>query len=176
MNFAKEEELTKEDIVEGFKTLSEMAPSSTWKKIGNFFKTIFEDGLSEAFKLAKSEKVYRSEKMSETMGEIREERKDFSSRSLAQIAKNTTEKPDIKQNTVHFVTKKDGTTEIMGFTETQLDDFVDAYYNEGMAFGDGKMYTLPYAKSTEVLFYNKTEFEKNKWNGYWTSRISSRKT
>lgn len=107
LNFAKEQELTKEDIIEGFKTLSEMAPSSTWKKIGNFFKTMFDDGLSEAFKLAQSEKVYRSEKMSETMGQIRGERKDFSSKNVAQIAKRTTEKPDIKQNTMHFVTKKD---------------------------------------------------------------------
>lgn len=108
LNFAKEEELTKEDIVEGFKTLNEMAPSGFWKRVGNFFKTIFDDGLAEAFKLAQSEKVYRSEKMSETMGEIRGEREDFSSKGLAQIAKNTTEVPEIKQNTMHFVTKKDG--------------------------------------------------------------------
>jgi hypothetical protein len=90
LNFAKEQELTNEDIIEGFKTLREMAPSSTWKKIGNFFKTMFDDGLSEAFKLAQSEKVYRSEKMSETMGQIRGERKDFSSKNVAQIAKRTT--------------------------------------------------------------------------------------
>lgn len=108
LNFAEKEELTKEDVIEGFKALNEMAPSSTWKRIGNFFKTIFNDGLAEAFKLAKSEKVYRAEKMSKTMDEIREERKDFSSRNVAQIAKKTTEKPKIKQHTYHFVTKKDG--------------------------------------------------------------------
>ena len=60
------------------------------------------------------------------------------------------------------VTKNDGTTEQMGFTQKQIDeDFVEGYYEEGRAYGDGKMYTLPYSKSTEVLYYNKTYFEAN---------------
>ena len=49
-----------------------------------------------------------------------------------------------------------------GFTAEQIADFIPAYYNEGKAFGDGKMYTLPISKSTEVLYYNKTFFEKHK--------------
>lgn len=49
-----------------------------------------------------------------------------------------------------------------GFTSEQIADFVPAYYNEGKAFGDDKMYTLPMSKSTEVLYYNKTFFEANK--------------
>ncbi len=66
------------------------------------------------------------------------------------------------------VTHKDGTTETMGYTQAQLDDFIPAYYEEGRAYGttnDGKdlMYTLPITKSTEVMYYNKTEFEKNGW-------------
>ena len=48
-----------------------------------------------------------------------------------------------------------------GFTAEQKDDFIPAYYNEGLAFGDGKMYTLPISKPTEVLYYNKTFFEAN---------------
>jgi len=48
-----------------------------------------------------------------------------------------------------------------GFTAEQIADFVPGYYNEGKAFGDGKMYTLPMSKSTEVLYYNKTFFEKH---------------
>ena len=48
-----------------------------------------------------------------------------------------------------------------GFTEEQIADFIPAYYNEGKAFGDDKMYTLPVVKSTEVLYYNKTFFEDN---------------
>ena len=52
------------------------------------------------------------------------------------------------------VTRADGTTETIGFTEAQLNDFIQAYLNEGRAFGDGKMYALPISKSTEVLYYN----------------------
>lgn len=52
-------------------------------------------------------------------------------------------------------------TEVLGFTQAQLDDFIDAYYDEGKQFGDGLMYTLPMQKSTEVLYYNKTFFEEN---------------
>ena len=48
-----------------------------------------------------------------------------------------------------------------GFTAEQIADFIPAYYNEGKAFGDDKMYTLPISKSTEVLYYNKTFFEKH---------------
>jgi multiple sugar transport system substrate-binding protein len=48
-----------------------------------------------------------------------------------------------------------------GFTAEQIADFVPAYYNEGKAFGDDKMYSLPVSKSTEVLYYNKTFFEAN---------------
>lgn len=56
----------------------------------------------------------------------------------------------------------DGTTEQLNFTQEQTDAFIEGYYEEGYQFDDGsKMYTLPFSKSTEVLFYNKTFFEKN---------------
>lgn len=53
----------------------------------------------------------------------------------------------------------ESTGEMMGFTEAQLDDFIEGYYNEGKEYGDGLMYSLPFQKSTEVLYYNKTEFD-----------------
>ena len=59
------------------------------------------------------------------------------------------------------VTRADGTTEILGLTAEQKDDFIAGYYNEGKAFGDGLMYTMPMSKSTEVLYYNKTFFEEH---------------
>ena len=59
------------------------------------------------------------------------------------------------------VTHPDGTTEVLGLTQEQIDDFIPAYYNEGREFGDGLMYTMPMSKSTEVLYYNKTFFEEN---------------
>ncbi len=63
----------------------------------------------------------------------------------------------------------DGSSEQFGLTQAQKDDYVPFYYEEGKMYGDkdgdGKdeMYTLPMLKSTEVLFYNKTEFDKNGW-------------
>ena len=58
-----------------------------------------------------------------------------------------------------IVTRADGTTETLGLTQEQIDDFIAGYYNEGKQFEDGKMYTLPFSKSTEVLYYNKTFFD-----------------
>ena len=60
-----------------------------------------------------------------------------------------------------------------GFTKEQKDAFVPGFYEEGRTFGDGKMYSLPFVKSTEVLFYNKTEFAKKgyevptTWDELW---------
>ena len=59
------------------------------------------------------------------------------------------------------VTRADGTTETLGLTEEQKADFISGYYNEGKQFGDGAMYSMPFSKSTEVLYYNKTFFEAN---------------
>ena len=59
------------------------------------------------------------------------------------------------------VTRADGTTEIIGLTQAQKDDFIQGFYNEGRAFGDGLMYTMPFSKSTEVLYYNKDFFTEN---------------
>ena len=59
------------------------------------------------------------------------------------------------------VTHADGSTEIMGLTEEQKNDIIEGFYKEGSVYGDGKMYTMPMSKSTEVLYYNKTFFEAN---------------
>lgn len=49
----------------------------------------------------------------------------------------------------------------MGLGQEVANEFVRGYYEEGRAYGDGKMYTLPYSKSTEVLYYNKTFFNQH---------------
>ncbi len=59
------------------------------------------------------------------------------------------------------VTRADGTTEIVGLTDEQKADFIAGYYSEGAQFGDGLMYSMPFSKSTEVLYYNKTFFDEN---------------
>ena len=59
------------------------------------------------------------------------------------------------------VERADGTIETLGLTEEQIADFIPAYYAEGREFGDGQMYTMPFSKSTEVLYYNKTFFDQH---------------
>ncbi len=59
------------------------------------------------------------------------------------------------------VARADGSTEMLGLSEEQRADFIPGYYAEGMQFGDGLMYTMPFSKSTEVLYYNKTFFDAN---------------
>lgn len=58
------------------------------------------------------------------------------------------------------VTRADGSTETLGLTEAQKADFIEGYYEEGRQFGNNLMYTLPFSKSTEVMYYNKTFFDK----------------
>lgn len=67
---------------------------------------------------------------------------------------------DLIDSTIE-VTRADGTKEIIGLTDAQKADFIQGYYNEGQQFGDGLMYTMPFSKSTEVLYYNKTFFDAN---------------
>ena len=64
-------------------------------------------------------------------------------------------------NSTETVTLADGTTEVLGLTQEQIDDFIDGFYAEGTVYGDGLMYTMPMSKSTEILYYNKTFFEEN---------------
>jgi multiple sugar transport system substrate-binding protein len=54
--------------------------------------------------------------------------------------------------------------------EWGIEDFEDiliGYRNESKAFQDGKFYTLPFSKSTEVLYYNPDFFNKE---GLWADR------
>ena len=66
-----------------------------------------------------------------------------------------------------------GTNEILGLTAAQKADFFESFYNEGMVYGDGKIYTMPMSKSTEVLYYNKTFFNEHDlsvpttWDEMW---------
>lgn len=66
----------------------------------------------------------------------------------------------------------------LGLTQEQEDDFIQGYYEEGRQFGDGLMYTLPYSKSTEVLYYNADFFKANdlKVPDHWFSTGADDKT
>lgn len=57
-------------------------------------------------------------------------------------------------------------TEAEGYTDT----FVDAFYQEGAHYdNDGTVYSMPFSKSTEALFYNATVFTAKGWEAplYW---------
>ena len=61
----------------------------------------------------------------------------------------------------YYANEEDNTSEVLGLTQEQISDFVTGYYEEGRAFGDGKLYSLPLSKSTEVLYYDMTFFNKH---------------
>lgn len=45
------------------------------------------------------------------------------------------------------------------FTDEELDEYVDAYIEEGEIGGDGSLIIFPVAKSTEVMMINKTDWQ-----------------
>ena len=47
--------------------------------------------------------------------------------------------------------------------EESFDDFIGSYLDEGRAYAEEGYYSLPFQKSTEVLFYNKTVFDEKGW-------------
>lgn len=72
-------------------------------------------------------------------------------------------------NSTDTVTDADGNDILVGYTEAEVKDFIIGYYEEGYAsnfsgydiygYEDDDMLTLPFVKSTELLFYNKTALD-----------------
>ena len=81
--------------------------------------------------------------------------------ALYNVAKAVTVLDSYIDYTGSYTFADGNTVDNIGLTQDQKDDFIQGYYEEGRQFGDGKMYTLPLSKSTEVLYYNKTFFEAN---------------
>ena len=80
--------------------------------------------------------------------------------ALYNLAKSVQTLDELIDSTV-TVNRADGTTETLGLTDEQKADFIEGYYEEGRQYGDGLMYTMPFSKSTEVLYYDKTFFDAN---------------
>ena len=70
---------------------------------------------------------------------------------------------DLKQlvNSKIPVTRADGTTEALGFSDAQLADFIPSFYEGSLVYHDGKQYAMPLSRDPLVLYYNKTFFDKN---------------
>ena len=80
--------------------------------------------------------------------------------ALYNVAKAVTTLDNLIDSKIE-VTRADGSKETIGLTDAQKADFIPGFYNEGRAFGDGLMYTMPFSKSTEVLYYNATFFAEH---------------
>ena len=81
------------------------------------------------------------------------------------------------------VANENGTEYTIGYSQEEIDDFVKVYYDEGYAvnFGGAKDYgyeddallTLPFVKSTELMFYNKDALDEcglepaKTWDELW---------
>lgn len=71
--------------------------------------------------------------------------------------------PYMNDSTIGFQ-DSDGThLDSAGKTMTGKDDYVKAFWGEGANYTTEGVYSVPFAKSTEALFYNKTVFAKNGW-------------
>ena len=82
------------DIVAAVEKVSKYQPKNIGGRIGNFFKTLFKEGVSDAIEVAKSETVYYAGKLGENMDEVRTERQDFSSETVVDISDTMTQQPE----------------------------------------------------------------------------------
>ena len=81
--------------------------------------------------------------------------------ALYNLANAVVKLDDLIASTIPVV-DANGNETVLGLTQAQIDDFIPGYYAEGAQFdAEGTMYTLPLSKSTEVLYYNKTFFDKH---------------
>ena len=62
-------------------------------------------------------------------------------------------------------TLANGETERIGLTKSEQEQYIDGFWAEGTVYDSkGTMYSVPFNKSTEVLYYNKTMFDKYGWS------------
>ncbi len=107
LEIVKQDNLSASDIFAGIKKAATQKTSGIFSRIKNVITTAIEEGIEEAFNLAQSEQVYKASKLGSNMNDIREEREDFSSEGVANIAQTIVDTPEIKENTMHFVTKNE---------------------------------------------------------------------
>ncbi len=107
LEIVKQDNLSASDIFAGIKKAATQKTSGIFSRIKNVITTAIEEGIEEAFNLAQSEQVYKAGKLGSNMNDIREEREDFSSEGVANIAQTIVDTPEIKENTMHFVTKNE---------------------------------------------------------------------
>ena len=93
--------------------------------------------------------------------------------AMYNIAKAAVPLDDLINSTALVKDEYGNVIDTLGLSSEQKGNFIKSFYNEGKVYGDGKMYTLPLSKSTEVLYYDKTFFDKHglkvptTWDEMW---------
>ena len=68
-------------------------------------------------------------------------------------------------NSTKPVEYESGEKDIVGITQEEQNKLIPGFFKEGRTYNlEGTLYSLPFQKSTEVLYYNKTLFDKYGWN------------
>ncbi|MGM9899940.1 MAG: extracellular solute-binding protein [Bacilli bacterium] len=63
------------------------------------------------------------------------------------------------------IVRADESVDKVGLSKAEQDLYVDGFWAEGTIYDSiGTMYSIPFNKSTEVLYYNKTMFDKYGWS------------
>ncbi len=65
---------------------------------------------------------------------------------------------------IGFTASEGSHTDEDGNTITGKDDYVKTFWEEGSSYTKEGVYSVPFAKSTEALFYNKTMFDAYGWS------------
>jgi len=68
-------------------------------------------------------------------------------------------------NSQVLIDKADGSQEMVGLSIEEQNQYISGFMDECRIFDlEGTLYSLPFNRSTEVLYYNKTMFDKYGWN------------
>ena len=70
----------------------------------------------------------------------------------------------IESETCGFTAEEGSHKDENGNDVIGVGDYVDAFWREGNSYPKCGVYSLPFAKSTEALFYNKNVFDENGWS------------
>ena len=128
LEIVKQSNLTADDIFAGISKVAEKDRSGFFNRAGDVLKTLFKGEFKEAWEktedLFRDEIVSYSEDLGDTMSEIREEREDFSSNGLADIADAILSAIGIKDDAMHFIEKEQTTGEHL-YTENDVVNVTD---------------------------------------------------
>lgn len=69
----------------------------------------------------------------------------------------------VDDSTYGFKEEDGKSTDEFGAVRVGVNDFVSSFWQEGKEYVKEGIYSVPFAKSTEAMFYNKTQFDAHGW-------------